>query len=101
VRLLGPTWWESDRAYNYHLLTESWGSPDGTWNIRKNKYIRVGWPTGGGVWVWQPTDEAEAWKKGGAKLQNANTMEERCDLIKSMGGVFYADPQDCPYLELP
>lgn len=100
VRRLGPTWWESNLEYSYNQLKGLSGYA-GAGGIRRNNYIRVGWPTGGGVWVWQPKDETEAKEKGGAKLQNANTMDERCELIKSLGGAFYADPQSCPYLDLP
>ncbi|KAJ5992963.1 hypothetical protein N7451_008687 [Penicillium sp. IBT 35674x] len=100
MRRLGPTWWKNELAYFHNELVILSGY-DGVWGGMHNNYIRVGWPTGGGVWVWQPTDEAEAREKGGAKLQNANTMDERCELIKSLGGTFYADPQNCPYLDLP
>ncbi|KAJ5536890.1 hypothetical protein N7513_010076 [Penicillium frequentans] len=99
MRRLGPTWWESEMAYFYNQL-DGLSGYDGT-QEKRNNYIRVGWPTGGGVWVWQPKDEAEASEKGGAKLQNANTMDERYELIESLGGTFYADPQSCPYLDLP
>ena len=63
-------------------------------------YIRAGWPPGGGVWVWQTTKD-EAGKKGAAKLQNANTIDERCDMLEKLGGTFYPDPKACPYLDLP
>ena len=67
---------------------------------REDNYIRVGWTPEGGAWVWQTARE-EASRKGGAKLQHARTMEERCDWIDKLGGVFYADPKACPYLDLP
>jgi hypothetical protein len=37
----------------------------------------------------------------GVRIHNAHDMEERCWWIKKLGGVFYADPKDCHYLDLP
>ncbi len=33
-------------------------------------------------------------------LFNAYSMEERCIWIEKLGGTFYADPKDCPDLDL-
>lgn len=96
MRRLGATWWESEEAYFHNQISTL---PEGA-DERTNNYIRVGWPAGGGVWVWKTTRD-EASEKGGAKLQNANSMEERCELIKMLGGVLYADPKACPYLDFP
>ncbi|KAJ5605717.1 hypothetical protein N7510_008498 [Penicillium lagena] len=96
MRRLGPTWWKSEYARFYSGMLEiSEGRDNG-----KDNYIRAGWPPGGGVWVLQTTRD-EASEKGLAKLQNANTMQERCELIEKSGGVFYEDPKACPYLDLP
>ncbi|KAF9776651.1 hypothetical protein IL306_005152, partial [Fusarium sp. DS 682] len=59
----------------------------------------VGWPAGGGVWVLH-TIISQSSRKGLGRIGNAFTMEERCDIIKQMGGTFYADPKDCPHLDL-
>lgn len=93
MRRLGPTWWESEDAY---FLSQISVWPE-EYEERKNNYIRTGWAPRGGVWVWQ-TRRDEAGEKGGAKLQNANTME--AELIGKLGGVFYVDPKACPYLDL-
>lgn len=63
-------------------------------------FIQVGWPTSGGVWVLYTTVE-KANEIGAGMVQNAYSMEERCDVIKQLGGIFYPDPKDCPYLDLP
>lgn len=65
-----------------------------------DSFIRVAWPRGGGVCVLQTT-EAGAGDIGAAIVHNAYTMEERCRIIEELGGTFYADPKDCPYLDLP
>lgn len=82
-----------DAYFHHRLSILSGGYYEGS-----HTYIRVGWPAGGGVWIWRTTND-EAGKKGGAKLQNAHTMEERCELIEQLGGVFYEDPTACPHLD--
>lgn len=91
MRRLGPTWWP-----NKHVLIESELSV--TPDERANDYIQVGWTSDGGVWV-RKTTRMDAIEKGGAQLLNARTMQERC-MIEKLGGTFYADPKDCPFLDL-
>ncbi|CEI67933.1 hypothetical protein FVEN_g7792 [Fusarium venenatum] len=59
----------------------------------------VGWPTSGGVWTLD-TNFSQCARKGLARIDNAFTMEERCKVIEKLGGTFYADPKDCPHLDL-
>lgn len=54
----------------------------------------------GGVWALQTT-RGGANKIGAAIVQNAYIMEQRCKAIEKLGGTFYADPKNCPYLDLP
>lgn len=61
------------------------------------EYIKVGWTSNGGVCVWKTTG-MHARGRGGAQLQNARTMQERCMIIEKLGGIFYPDPKDCPFL---
>lgn len=93
MRHLGPTWWPTELAW---LESEISGMLD----ERSNNYVRVGWTPDGGAWVWKTTKKGAS-EKGGAMLQNARTMEERCLVIERLGGTFYADPKDCPFLDLP
>ncbi|KAM0196770.1 hypothetical protein ACHAPI_005651 [Fusarium lateritium] len=58
-----------------------------------------GWPADGGVWVINAT-LSQSRRKGLGRIGNAFTMEERCNIIQQLGGTFYADPKDCPYLDL-
>ncbi|PTB39492.1 hypothetical protein M441DRAFT_143413 [Trichoderma asperellum CBS 433.97] len=91
MRQLGATWWRSEHAYDMAYFT----SPKG----EDGRFLRVGWETGGGVWVLSTTKQG-ADQKGTAIIQNAYTMEERCKAIEKLGGVFYANPVDCPELDL-
>ena len=59
-----------------------------------------GWPAGGGVWILSEDGEI-AGKKHAGMLFNAYTMDERCNIIEQLGGTFYANPKDCPDLDLP
>lgn len=91
VRQLGAVWWSS--AYTYaesHFEQTNYSE----------SFIRVGWPAGGGVWVLQTTLQ-EAMENGAAIIHMAYNMEERCKAIEKLRGVFYANPKDCPYLDLP
>jgi hypothetical protein len=92
VRRLGATWWKThkDLVRKYHVV----GSKD------TDEFLQVGWPETGGVWVLHTTLD-EAGSKGVGLLSNAYTMQERCMMIERLGGVFYANPADCPYLDLP
>jgi hypothetical protein len=92
VRRLGATWWrsESDEFLEHELRY-----PEPT-----DVYLRVGWTAGGGVWVLHTTLD-NAGDIGAARIHNAHDMEERCRCIEKLGGVFYTDPKDCPYLDLP
>ena len=64
-----------------------------------SEVIRVGYPATGGVWVLN-LPEKEASKRGVGVIHNAHSMEERCRVIESLGGVFYAHPDESPELDL-
>ena len=60
----------------------------------------MGWTdNGGGTWILSTTRK-EAIRKGIGRVKNAFNMEERCRVIESLGGVFYADANDCADLDL-
>ncbi|KPM45863.1 hypothetical protein AK830_g607 [Neonectria ditissima] len=62
--------------------------------------LYVGWPAGGGVWAVRRSYRAGPLGKGLGRISNAVTMAERCAVIEQLGGVFYADPRECPDLDL-
>ena len=64
------------------------------------RFIKVGWPAGGGVWVLNIT-EHEAWDRDAGVVHYAHDMEERCRVIERLGGVFYENPKDWLDVELP
>ncbi|KAM0302897.1 hypothetical protein HYE67_011221 [Fusarium culmorum] len=89
LRQLGAKWYPNI----YHILAEG---GDGIEIPR----LYLGWPAdGGGVWALQST-KFNANLRGLGRINNAFTMEERWQKIKEYGGTFYADPKDCPYLDL-
>ncbi|KAI1412847.1 hypothetical protein F5Y13DRAFT_43192 [Hypoxylon sp. FL1857] len=89
MRRLGATWWESEGAYRQKAM-----DPDKSGDL----VTFVGWPPGGGVWILRIThDDASA--RGAGRINNCYTMEERCRLIRQMGGVFYENPGEGLYLE--
>ncbi|GFF32844.1 hypothetical protein IFM46972_03696 [Aspergillus udagawae] len=92
MRRLGATWWRSESD---EFLERGLERPEST-----DDYLQVGWPAAGGVWVLHTT-WGNASDIGAARIHNAHDMEERCRWIEKLGGVFYADPKDCPYLDLP
>ncbi|KAJ6014733.1 hypothetical protein N7540_009324 [Penicillium herquei] len=92
MRRLGATWW---RTAADEFLEHGLYPPEST-----DSYLQVGWPAAGGVWVLQTTLD-NAGHIGAARIHNAHDMEERCRWIEKLGGVFYTDPKDCPYLDLP
>ncbi|KAL1961787.1 hypothetical protein VTN77DRAFT_1037 [Rasamsonia byssochlamydoides] len=89
MRKLGATWWQSEEAYVINALGDY--SPQ--------QVLIIGWPPGGGVWVLKTT-YFDAIKKGVSRIKNAFNMEERCRAIEQLGGTFYADPKECPDLDL-
>lgn len=90
LRQLGATWFssDSDEFYSAHKC-EGWDSPR----------LYFGWPAEGGVWAMSTTRDG-AGSSGMGRIGNAFTMDERCEMIKRLGGTFYADPKNCPHLDL-
>ncbi|KAI1103048.1 hypothetical protein F4804DRAFT_311372 [Jackrogersella minutella] len=89
MRRLGATWWESEAAYRQKAM-----DPD-----RSGEPVTfVGWPPGGGVWVLRLPHE-DATTRGVGRINNCSTMEERCRLIRQMGGTFFENPREGLYLE--
>lgn len=92
MRQLGAEWWESEHAWSADRR-----------KVRQRpleeSFLATGWPAGGGVWVLSEDEEVAGGKHAGM-LFNAYTMEERCKIIEQLGGTLYANPKDCPDLDL-
>jgi hypothetical protein len=52
-----------------------------------NRFVKVGWPLGGGVWVLNITLD-DAHERGAGIIYNAHDMDHRCKLIEQLGGLF-------------
>jgi hypothetical protein len=92
MRLLGANWYQDPYAQVEEVSHRaSLGS-----NAPR---LYLGWPIDGGVWALQATKFQSNWK-GLGRIDNVFTMEERWRKIKEFGGTFYAEPKDCPYLDL-
>jgi hypothetical protein len=60
----------------------------------------IGWPADSdGVWALK-TNLSQSVRRGLGRIGNAYNMEERCKMIEQLGGTYYADPKDCPHLDL-
>ena len=92
MRQLGAVWWKSED--DWFMDSISFHDPRIV-----TRSISTGWPDEGGVWVLIATNTDGGGKSEGM-LFNAYTMEERCTWIEKLGGIFYADPKDCPDLDL-
>ena len=96
MRQLGASRFQSMQDYKY--AKAGMGGED----LSKRKLVVAAWPQsrpGGGVWVlavW--LDEAAS--KGLAAVRNAFNMDERCEVVQKLGGHFYANPKDCPDLDI-
>ncbi|KAM0351717.1 hypothetical protein ACHAPU_002229 [Fusarium lateritium] len=92
MRQLGATWYrDPDHQIRAEEMLRN-GDPD-------TPLLFIGWPADGGVWAIH-TSLWKSARSGFGRIGNAFTMEERCKIIEELGGSFYADPKDCPYLDL-
>ncbi|KAI4864572.1 hypothetical protein F4820DRAFT_423137 [Hypoxylon rubiginosum] len=93
MRALGA--WEFTSAYEYETMDIFHPGM-----LDKKVLVVAAWPrSGAGVWVLK-TPMGQGYTKGLARVWNALDMDERCEVVKSLGGTFYEDPAQCPDLEL-
>ena len=88
LRNLGAVWWPSEgdkvAAFGERYL------------LKEEIIVQTGWPSSGnGVWVLKY--DAKKWKERfeAMLLQLALNMDERCQIIKELGGSFFEDPGAC------
>ncbi|KAI1394213.1 uncharacterized protein F4822DRAFT_40822 [Hypoxylon trugodes] len=66
----------------------------------RKKLVVAAWPSSGkGVCVIAARKE-EAASRGFAWVWNALSMDERCTVVRKLGGTFYEDPRECADLDL-
>ncbi|KAI9757583.1 MAG: hypothetical protein M4579_003395 [Chaenotheca gracillima] len=59
-------------------------------------HLALGFPSKGGVWVLDTSGSPERFPPGMGGLSNAFTMEERCTVLKKLGGKFCSNMKACP-----
>ena len=95
MRHLGADWWKSEYAWSKYKR-ELELHPGGLGDI----FFATGWPARVGVWI-VSEDEEPAGKKHAGMLFNAYTSYGGAmSIIQQLGGTFYANPKDCPDLDL-
>jgi len=94
-RMYGASFWELPPRWHENVV---WcGAIDHCADPARRVSLEVGFPTGGGIWFLNTT---QGWnghmrpKRRALKL--ALTMDERCEVIKDLGGLFCEDPEECP-----
>lgn len=93
LRLLGAEYWQSEEHQIWAELTS-----ENTVEIENLKFF-VGWPARGGVWVLKTTVRL-SYRLGTGRIHSAKDMEERCQVLETLGAVYYENPEDCPDLDL-
>lgn len=96
--LLGAKWWDSEARWRFlkradelderaieALEEETEPAP----TVRERRWVSVGWPTGGGLWVsefetnlWGFEEDDNLVPFDTARLRLARTMDERCQVLK-------------------
>lgn len=94
MRQLGAKWWPNpDDEAQWSFM-----NPPESWPLEKPVNY-FGWPAQGGVWALNTTLIGASYM-GAGRIHIAITMEERCKMMEDLGAVFYAEPEDCPFLDL-
>ncbi|TVY47225.1 hypothetical protein LOCC1_G002412 [Lachnellula occidentalis] len=93
LRMHGASFWELPPHWPEHV---NWCEAiDSCVKPTKKVSLEVGFPASGGVWL---LDKSQGWDGLYPKslgLRNALTMDERCEVIKDLGGRFCEDIEVC------
>jgi len=112
--LLGPKWWDSEARYSILVEMEVGGGhrADGVFRVdeaptptmREKRFVKVGWPSTGGLWVaefdttFAGVDEEDNLlpdDEGAGRLWMARTMDERCAILRDrFKATFHKDMKD-------
>ncbi|GAM40915.1 hypothetical protein TCE0_041r13636 [Talaromyces pinophilus] len=94
LRIHGASFWELPPHWPEHV---SWCEAiDACVKPTKKVSLEVGFPASGGVWMLDTSQGWDGWYTKILGLRNALTMDERCEVIKDLGGRFCEDIQVCP-----
>ncbi|PWY67875.1 hypothetical protein BO70DRAFT_366174 [Aspergillus heteromorphus CBS 117.55] len=116
--LLGARWFNSEDRYNFIQILEdkegAYPSRMKNWRVTaatrmERRWVRVGWPSRGpGFWIAEFDADWERYDKHAVKDEPivpdeatqvllARTMDERCEILKRMGGRFFASLEEYKY----
>ena len=108
--LLGAKWWDSEARFQFlqdvdvdvraMQALEDETEPEPT--MRERRWVSVGWPTTGGLWVAEfdtnlpgIMEDDNLLPFDSARLKLARTMDERCELLRDcFRATFYNDVRD-------
>ncbi|KAI0378817.1 hypothetical protein F5Y04DRAFT_140972 [Hypomontagnella monticulosa] len=94
LRMHGASFWELPPQWPEHV---HWcDAMDACVQPTKKVSLEVGFPTSGGVWTLDTSQGWEGLYPRSLGLRNALTMDERCQVLKELGGRFCEDIQTCP-----
>ncbi|KAI0470672.1 hypothetical protein GGR56DRAFT_659968 [Xylariaceae sp. FL0804] len=94
LRMYGASFWHLPPRSPY--LTNWCWAVDSCVEPTKKVSLAVGFPADGGVWVLDWSQAPDSLWPQSRGLSNALTMDERCQVIKDLGGRFCEDIQACP-----
>jgi len=110
--LLGAKWWDSEARYSIIIAVEECATRAGngsfvvadqpTATMREKRFVKVGWPSTGGLWVAEfdtvfagVDEEDNLLPEAPSRLQMARTMDERCDILRgNFEATFYETIED-------
>ncbi|KAI1748065.1 hypothetical protein F4782DRAFT_518549 [Xylaria castorea] len=95
LRMHGASFWQLPPQWPEHV---NWcEAVDDCVKPTKKVSLEVGFPaSGGGVWMLDTSQGWDGLYPQSLGLRNALTMDERCEVIKDLGGRFCEDIQVCP-----
>jgi hypothetical protein len=94
LRMHGASFWELPPRWPEHV---NWcEAVDHCVKPTRKVSFEVGFPASGGVWVLDTSQGWDALYPKSLGLRNALTMDERCEVIKNLGGRFCKDIRVCP-----
>ncbi|KAI6081124.1 hypothetical protein F4821DRAFT_249947 [Hypoxylon rubiginosum] len=94
LRMHGASFWQLPPQWPEHV---NWcDAMDDCVKPTKKLSLEVGFPTSGGVWMLDTSQGWEGLYPQSLGLRNALTMDERCEVIKGLGGHFCKNIQACP-----
>lgn len=97
LRIYGASFWNLPPEWPENVY--QCGAIDNCVEPIKKVSLEVGFPTSGGVWVLNTSQGGETLFPKSVGLRNALTMDERCEVIKDLGGVFCEDAQVCAEMD--